>query len=66
MADLLAAVNSMGIPVSAARKMMTKYPQVLINVRGDKDRAMADEAVAGAVRAAESGSVTRAGCCCHG
>jgi phosphoglucosamine mutase len=51
---LLAAVNSMGIPVSAARKMMTKYPQVLINVRGNKDRAMADEAVAGAVRAAES------------
>jgi phosphoglucosamine mutase len=51
---LLAAVHSMGIPVSAARKMMTKYPQVLINVRGDKDRAMADEAVAGAVRAAES------------
>lgn len=33
---------------------MTKYPQVLINVRGDKDRAMADEAVAGALRAAES------------
>jgi phosphoglucosamine mutase len=51
---LLAAVNSMGIPVSAARKMMTKYPQVLINVRGDKDRAMADETVAAAVRAAES------------
>jgi phosphoglucosamine mutase len=51
---LLAAVNSMGIPVSAARKMMTKYPQVLLNVRGNKDRAMADKAVAGAVRAAES------------
>ena len=51
---LLAAVHGMGIPVSAARKMMTKYPQVLINVRGDKDRAMADETVAGAVRAAES------------
>jgi phosphoglucosamine mutase len=51
---LLAAVNSMGIPVSAARKMMTKYPQVLLNVRGNKDRAMADEAVADAVRAAES------------
>jgi len=51
---LLAAVNSMSIPVSAARKMMTKYPQVLINVRGNKDRAMADAAVAGAVRAAES------------
>jgi phosphoglucosamine mutase len=49
---LLAAVNSMGIPVSAARKMMTKYPQVLINVRGNKDRAMADAAVAGAAAAA--------------
>ncbi len=33
---------------------MTKYPQVLINVRGDKGRAMADEAVASALRAAES------------
>jgi phosphoglucosamine mutase len=51
---LLAAVNSMSIPVSAARKMMTKYPQVLINVRADKDRAMGDEAVASAVREAES------------
>jgi phosphoglucosamine mutase len=51
---LLAAVNSMSIPVSAARKMMTRYPQVLINVRGDKDRAMADEAVVSALRAAES------------
>ncbi|MGH3265835.1 MAG: phosphoglucosamine mutase, partial [Trebonia sp.] len=34
---LLAAVNSIGIPVSAVAKMMTRYPQVLINVRGDKD-----------------------------
>ena len=34
--------------------MMTRYPQVLINVRGDKDRAMADPALAGAVRAATS------------
>ena len=42
---LLAAVNSSGIPVSAAAKMMTRYPQVLINVRGDKDRAMADPAL---------------------
>ena len=50
---LLAAVNSIGIPVSAAGKMMTRYPQVLINVRGDKDRAMADPALAAAVSAAE-------------
>jgi phosphoglucosamine mutase len=51
---LLAAVNGAGIPVSAAGKLMTKYPQVLINVRGDKDRAMADPALAAAVADAES------------
>jgi phosphoglucosamine mutase len=51
---LLAAVNSIGIPVSAAGKMMTRYPQVLINVRGNKDRAMADPALAEAVNAAKS------------
>ncbi|HEX3515500.1 MAG TPA: phosphoglucosamine mutase [Trebonia sp.] len=51
---LLAAVNSIGIPVSAAAKMMTRYPQVLINVRGNKDRAMADPALARAVSAAKS------------
>jgi phosphoglucosamine mutase len=51
---LLAAVNSMGIPVSAAGKMMTRYPQVLINVRGDKDRAMSDPALAEAASAAAS------------
>jgi phosphoglucosamine mutase len=33
---------------------MTRYPQVLINVRGNKDRAMADPAVAEAVSAAQS------------
>jgi phosphoglucosamine mutase len=49
---LLAAVNRSGVPVSAAAKMMTRYPQVLINVRGDKDRAMADPAVTDAVTAA--------------
>ncbi|HEY3879165.1 MAG TPA: phosphoglucosamine mutase [Trebonia sp.] len=49
---LLAAVNSSGTPVSAAGKIMTRYPQVLINVRGDKDRAMGDPAVADAVTAA--------------
>jgi phosphoglucosamine mutase len=51
---LLSAVNSVGIPVSAAAKMMTRYPQVLINVRGNKDRAMADPALAQAVSAAKS------------
>ena len=52
---LLAAVNSAGIGVSAAAKLMTRYPQVLINVRGDKDRAMADPAVAAAVAEARAG-----------
>src|SRR5487761_266119 len=51
---LLAAVNSIGVPVSAAAKLMTRYPQVLINVRGNKDRAMADPALAEAVIAAKS------------
>ncbi|MGH3246086.1 MAG: phosphoglucosamine mutase [Trebonia sp.] len=51
---LLAAVNSIGVPVSAAGKLMTRYPQVLINVRGNKDRAMADPALAEAVSAAKS------------
>ena len=51
---LLAAVNSGGVPVSAAAKAMTRYPQVLINVRGDKVRAMADPALERAVQAAEA------------
>jgi phosphoglucosamine mutase len=51
---LLSAVNSIGIPVSAAGKMMTRYPQVLINVRGNKDRAMADPTLAEAVIAAKT------------
>jgi phosphoglucosamine mutase len=50
---LLAAVNSAGVPVSAAASLMTRYPQVLINVRGDKDRAMADPVLAEAVSAAK-------------
>jgi phosphoglucosamine mutase len=50
---LLAAVNRSGVPVSAAGKMMTRYPQVLINVRGDKDRAMADPSLDSAVRTAQ-------------
>jgi phosphoglucosamine mutase len=51
---LLAAVNSTGVPVAAAARMMTRYPQVLINVRGNKDRAMADPALAEAVTVAKS------------
>jgi phosphoglucosamine mutase len=49
---LLAALNQAGTPLSAAAKMMTRYPQVLINVRGDKARAMADPSVHTAVEAA--------------
>jgi phosphoglucosamine mutase len=51
---LLAAVNTAGIPVSAAAKLMTRYPQVLVNVRGDKDRAMTDPVLAEAVTAAKA------------
>jgi phosphoglucosamine mutase len=51
---LLAAVNRAGMPLSAAAKMMTRYPQVLVNVRGDKARAMADPRVGEAVTAAEA------------
>jgi len=50
---LLAAVNSARVPVSVAASLMTRYPQVLINVRGDKDRAMADPVLAEAVSAAK-------------
>jgi phosphoglucosamine mutase len=49
---LLAAVNRRGVPMSAAAAMMTKYPQVLVNVRGDKTRAMAAPALAEAVSSA--------------
>ena len=51
---LLAAVSSAGIPVSAAAKLMTRYPQVLINVRGNTERAMADPSLAEAVNAAKA------------
>jgi len=51
---LLAALNRVGTPLSAAAKMMTRYPQVLINVRGDKARAMADPSVDAAVEAASA------------
>jgi phosphoglucosamine mutase len=51
---LLAATNRAGVPVSAAAKMMTRYPQVLLNVRGDKERAMANPGLDPAVRAAQA------------
>ncbi|MBO0805573.1 MAG: phosphoglucosamine mutase [Nocardiopsaceae bacterium] len=47
---LLAAVIRSGAPMSAAAKMMTRYPQVLINVRGDKERGMANPGLDEAVR----------------
>jgi phosphoglucosamine mutase len=50
---LLAAVNRRGVPMSAAATMMTRYPQVLVNVRGDKTRAMAAPALAEAVTSAQ-------------
>jgi phosphoglucosamine mutase len=50
---LLAAVNRSGGPMSAAAKMMTRYPQVLINVRGDKERGMASPGLDEAVRAVQ-------------
>jgi phosphoglucosamine mutase len=58
---LLAALNLAGTPMSAAAKMMPRYPQVLINVPGDKARAMADPQVAEAVQraAAELGESGR-------
>jgi phosphoglucosamine mutase len=33
--QLLSAVNRRGVPLAEARKMMRKYPQVLVNVPGD-------------------------------
>ncbi|MBV9384504.1 MAG: phosphoglucosamine mutase [Streptosporangiaceae bacterium] len=51
---LLAAVNRRGVPMAAAAKMMTRYPQVLINVRGDKSRAMAAPGLGAAVEAARA------------
>jgi phosphoglucosamine mutase len=50
---LLAAVNRSGAPMSAAAKLMTRYPQILINVRGDKERGMANPGLALAVTRAQ-------------
>jgi phosphoglucosamine mutase len=50
---LLAALNRSGTSLSTAAKMMSRYPQVLVNVRGDKARAAADPRVDAAVQAAQ-------------
>jgi len=50
---LLNAVNRSGAPMAAAAKLMTRYPQVLINVRGDKERGMASPALTLALRKAQ-------------
>jgi phosphoglucosamine mutase len=50
---LLAAVNRRGVPMASVAGMMTKYPQVLVNVRGDKSRAMAAPELAAAVTTAQ-------------
>jgi len=49
---LLAAVNRQGVPMSAAAKMMPKYPQVLVNVPGDASQLGPE--VDAAVRRAEA------------
>jgi len=51
---LLATAAGRGQPLGELAKVMTRYPQVLINVRGDKDKAMADPGLAQAVTAAKS------------
>ena len=51
---LLAAVNRRQVPMAIAATMMTRYPQVLINVRGDKSRAMSAPRLGEAVAAAQA------------
>jgi phosphoglucosamine mutase len=50
--QLLAAVSRSGSSVAAAGKLMPRYPQVLINVRGDKERGMSNPGLSEAVQAA--------------
>jgi phosphoglucosamine mutase len=53
--QLLATVARTGQPLSALAKVMTKYPQVLINVQGvDKSRVATTPELAAAVAAAET------------
>jgi phosphoglucosamine mutase len=52
--QLLDAVARRGQPLDELAKVMTRYPQVLINVKGvDKSRARSDPELAAAVAAAE-------------
>jgi len=51
---LLAVLARRGVTLAEASKVMTRYPQVLINVPGDKDRAAASIEVASAVDAARA------------
>jgi phosphoglucosamine mutase len=52
---VLARMTETGRPLSELAGVMTRYPQVLVNVRGvDKDRAGADPEVARAVAGVES------------
>ena len=52
--QLAAEVARTGKPLAELAKVMTQYPQVLLNVRGvDRERLASDERVADAVRAAE-------------
>jgi phosphoglucosamine mutase len=51
---LLAAVARRGVPLAEAAKVMTRYPQVLINVPGDRSAAAASPDVAAAVASAQA------------
>jgi phosphoglucosamine mutase len=51
---LLAVLARRGVSLAEAAKVMTRYPQVLINVPGDKERAATSPELAAAVTAAEA------------
>ncbi|MBV9795704.1 MAG: phosphoglucosamine mutase [Actinobacteria bacterium] len=51
---LLAVLARRGVSLAEAAKVMTRYPQVLINVPADKERAAASPELAQAVQDAES------------
>jgi phosphoglucosamine mutase len=50
---LLAVLGRRGVSLAEAAKVMTRYPQVLINVPGDKERAATSPELAAAVHEAE-------------
>jgi phosphoglucosamine mutase len=50
---LLAVLARRGVSLAEAAKVMTRYPQVLINVPGDKERAATSPELAAAVEEAE-------------